>query len=918
MKFGENRRRHITLALLLPFAACAVQWQLWSVIKPFVWFLFFPTVFFSSRLGGKIVGFIATVISALLVVYFFIPPQLSLHVTNPDNLYSVILFLLMGVLFSLTHDNLEKAKKHAANALNTSRISNDQLQEANTKVTQLYEKTVRLDEMKTQFFANVSHELRTPLTLILGPVGRCLADSALRDENRHDLEVIERNARLLYRQVSDLLDVAKLEAGGMAPRYTDAELSGLVRFVASHFESRADEQEISFRIETPDELWAQVDTEKFRRILLNLLANAFKFTQVGGEIIVTLTSLDGTAILEVQDNGPGIPPDKREMVFERFSQVDGGTERRFGGTGLGLAIVREFADLHGGSAMVTEAPGGGALFTVTLPLRAPDHVIVNAPDDVNEELFQQLIPLGEPQRAATHGSSNVSRVPLILVVEDNVDMNGYITSLLGRHYRVASAFDGEEGLAMACSLKPDLLISDMMMPRMNGERLVQALRGQPGMNGLPIIMLTAKADDALRVQLLENGVQDYLTKPFSEAELMARVAVFLTERQRTSEELRESETQFSVMFQESSVGMSQADPRTGQFMRVNPALCRFIGYSEQNLLQMTICDITYAADRESSFNKLLALNEGAVASFQLEKRFVRSDNTIVYGDVTVNLVRDKSGKPLRTMAIIQDISSKRQAEEEVRQLNTTLEQRVAERTAELMAANRELDAFAYAVSHDLRAPLRAMNGFSQALVEDFGNELHGEASEYLNQITIASRHMGGLIEGLLTLSRSTRGELRRNQNDLSKTAELIRDELMRTEPERDVVWQIEPGMTANADTCMLEAVLRNLLGNAWKYTVGTSAPLIRFYAEETDGICYFHVADNGAGFDMRHAERLFKPFQRLHRQDEFPGIGIGLATVQRIIHRHGGEIHAEAQPGKGATFRFSLPSHESIGGISND
>lgn len=229
-----------------------------------------------------------------------------------------------------------------------------------------------------------------------------------------------------------------------------------------------------------------------------------------------------------------------------------------------------------------------------------------------------------------------------------------------------------------------------------------------------------------------------------------------------------------------------------------------------------------------------------------------------------------------------------------------------ERSLQLKAANAELDAFAYAVSHDLRAPLRAMNGFSQALIEDCGETLTGEAREYLEQIILASRSMGSLIDGLLSLSRSTRGDLNFEPVDLSAMASRIRNDLERAEPERRMAWEVAMEMRAYGDARMLEVVLRNLIGNAWKYTAGTPAPRIRIYSEERNGSRCFCVADNGAGFDMRHAARLFKPFQRLHRQDEFPGIGIGLATVQRIIHRHGGEICAEAEPGKGAVFRFSL------------
>jgi len=241
--------------------------------------------------------------------------------------------------------------------------------------------------------------------------------------------------------------------------------------------------------------------------------------------------------------------------------------------------------------------------------------------------------------------------------------------------------------------------------------------------------------------------------------------------------------------------------------------------------------------------------------------------------------------------------------------NVRIMERERQRTEQLGVANQELDAFAYAVSHDLRAPLRAVTGFSQALVEECGEGLNEEAHLYLRQITIASQQMTELIDGLLTLSRCTRGELRRDRTDLSLCAGQICATLAGMEPERIVKWEIEPGIVVHGDARMLEAVMNNLMHNAWKFTSATVAPCIRIYGEERNGRLFVCVSDNGAGFDMRYAKQLFKPFQRLHRQDEFPGIGIGLATVQRIINRHGGEIMAEAEQGKGATFCFSLPEN---------
>ena len=306
---------------------------------------------------------------------------------------------------------------------------------------------------------------------------------------------------------------------------------------------------------------------------------------------------------------------------------------------------------------------------------------------------------------------------------------------------------------------------------------------------------------------------------------------------------------------------------------------------------------------------LSAVMETALAQgtpYQYDAEIVRDDGTPRWITARGEATLDADGTVIELHGTLQDITERKQAAEALRELNAELEQRVALRTAELTAANRELDSFAYAVSHDLRAPLRAMSGFSLALLEDHGERLDGEAKGYLDQIGKASRKMGELIDGVLALSRSTRGDLRIEAVDIPQLATGIIAELARMDPGRAVRIDIEPGLVVQGGARMTELVMENLLGNAWKYTARTPDPLIRVFAGDIDGRPGICVADNGAGFDMAHAHQLFEPFRRLHRQDEFPGIGIGLATVRRIVLRHGGEVRAHAAPGEGATFCFTL------------
>jgi PAS domain S-box-containing protein len=342
----------------------------------------------------------------------------------------------------------------------------------------------------------------------------------------------------------------------------------------------------------------------------------------------------------------------------------------------------------------------------------------------------------------------------------------------------------------------------------------------------------------------------------------------------------------------------------GKLTYVNRSFLDLWGYeAESEVLGKSAIDFWPSAGPASQVMEALTRQDAWFGELVAK----RKDGSVFDAQVAVNVVKDKTGRPLCMMGSFADITTQKRAGEEIQKLNAVLEQRVQERTAQLEATVRELEAFASSVSHDLRAPLRAMAGYSQALVEDQAPRLDAAGRQSLEQIGQAVQRMDALITGLLELSRLGRSELQREVVDLSALARAIAVELYQREPGRQVKLVVASDLTVQADHHLMRVVLENLLDNAWKFTSRRVEPSIGFGAYAgTAGERVFFVRDNGAGFDMAHAGRLFGPFQRLHTQDDFQGIGIGLATVRRIIERHGGRVWAEGAIDQGATFYFTL------------
>lgn len=418
----------------------------------------------------------------------------------------------------------------------------EKLERAYRELNAAHERVTQLDQLKTNFFANVSHELRTPLALIFGPVERLLT-TVPDDDARRELAVVRRNAMLLHKYVNDLLDVSKLEAGRMELRYSRVDVAIMARTVAGMFESLVSERGIQVEIQTAGDALAEVDGEKVQRVFMNLLSNAFKYAPDRSMVRLVLTGEGGQLTLTVEDAGPGVPAELREDIFERFHQGDRETQRRYGGTGLGLSIVKEFVDMHGGSITAGESALGGALFRVLLPRRAPVGTeISGSPWASADTVLQRMIQTQavEPSMRPTAAeSANDGNRAEVLVVEDNRDMRDFICRILEPEAHTRAVENGRVALQAMEERMPDLVLTDMMIPEMTGDELLTELRQSERLRDLPVVLLTAKADDELKLNLLRDGAQDYVMKPFSVDELRARVRNQL-QTKRTRDVLRQA------------------------------------------------------------------------------------------------------------------------------------------------------------------------------------------------------------------------------------------------------------------------------------------------------------------------------------------------------------------------------------------
>ncbi|HYG59624.1 MAG TPA: ATP-binding protein [Symbiobacteriaceae bacterium] len=410
---------------------------------------------------------------------------------------------------------------------------------------------------------------------------------------------------------------------------------------------------------------------------------------------------------------------------------------------------------------------------------------------------------------------------------------------------------------------------------------------------LPFLLVTSRPDIGLATHHVWQSVDELILTPIQKLELQTRVEVLLRAREL-------SQVNFRIL-SAAGEGILGLDG-DGIVTQANATAELLLGYPGGGLIGRFVGDLVHTPGGEpqqaQAESSLRAALRAGTARRQRTGWFRHGDGTVFPADFVLTPLEAGNGAA-GAVLLFDDLS-------ELQRLNDTLEQKVIERTADLLCANQELESFGYMVSHDLRGPLQTVSGYSEALLEDYGDQLDGDGRDYLERIMAATNRMNGIIDGLLRLSRVSRVEMVRTRVDVSHLARSVAAEIAGRYPARSVSFRVADGLSANADARLVQTALENLLDNAWKYTARAAAPVIEVGATPAGGGQVFFVRDNGVGFDMRHRDRLFKPFEQLNDPAEFAGFGVGLAIVNRVVTRHGGRIWAEAAVGEGATFYFTL------------
>jgi PAS domain S-box-containing protein len=485
----------------------------------------------------------------------------------------------------------------------------------------------------------------------------------------------------------------------------------------------------------------------------------------------------------------------------------------------------------------------------------------------------------------------------LLYVEDDDITREMVCTLIRRRFPklvIHSAANGAMGLQLFAELHPDLVITDIKMPVLSGIEMSRRILELD--HNVPIVVTSAHSDMEFLIESIEIGITRYVMKPI-EGEKLFSALEWCLGRLALEKELQAQQAyvrKLSRAVEQSPSSIVITDPE-GVVEYVNPKFTELTGYGAEEVQGRNLREMDELS--EELWGRFAQGEE-----WQGELEGTRKNGERYFEATSISPVFDEQGKIRNVIAVKEDITERKRNAREIEQLNQIL----TARANDLERANRDLEAFGYTVSHDLRTPLTNINGYCQLITELFGGALSEDCKQYIEIIINETMHMNELIKTLLDFSKVNGAEIKPTRTELSEMANVIAAALSMREPGRKLEFEIKPEVTADCDPELLRVVLNNLLSNACKYTGFKDQPRIEFGVTDSEEDTYY-VRDNGAGFDMANASKLFNPFQRLHSDREFSGFGIGLATVQRIVQRHGGKVWAEGEVDKGATFYFTLP-----------
>ncbi|MDY0743337.1 ATP-binding protein [Paucibacter sp. R3-3] len=771
------------------------------------------------------------------------------------------------------------------------------------------ETLAELDRAKNLFFSNVSHEFRTPLTLMLGPLEELLDDPArpLPPEAGRTLALIHRNGLRLRKLVNTLLDFARLEAGRVQARYQPVELGALTAELASAFRSAVEQAGLVLDVEcAPLDQPVFVDPEMWEKIVLNLLSNAFKFTFAGG-IGVRLQRRGDAAELVVSDTGPGIAAEQLPLLFDRFHRVANTPARSQEGTGIGLALVRELVQMHGGTIRVESTPGQGSRFIVALPLgRAhlpADATVADAAPQIDASasranwasFVDDGLRGGVGEAVLPAVALAQDKRPQVLIADDNADMRSYLQGLLSPRWSVRVARDGQEAWEMLQrEPRPQLLLTDVMMPRMDGEQLLRRIRADEATRMLPVLMLSARAGDEARIEGLNLGADDYLVKPFSARELVARVEVLLV-RVRMREERDALDRRLADVFRYAPVGLALLRGPQFRFEFANAAYRRMV--QSRDVVGKTLLE---------------ALPELAGQEIERVLAGVYASGEPYIGRAFATLLRDGEDGELREHFfdfVYQPLRAETEDEPPgIVVICFEVTDMVRARQA-AEQANRAKEDFIAMLGHELRNPLAPITTALQLMRMQHGEVAARERGIIERQV----QHMVRLVDDLLDVARVSRGNVELKKVAIEASEIVTRaletvGPLLERKRQQVLVEVPASGLPVRGDPTRLTQVLANLLTNAAKFSEPGQAIEIRALAGA--GELVMGVRDHGVGMSDKELATVFEPFvqgrQAIHRPDG--GLGLGLTIARSLALLHGGSLSARSEGwGRGSTFELRLP-----------